>query len=35
MVFVPKGLQHCPMHIRRADRPIFHLSTGSSTDYKR
>jgi hypothetical protein len=35
MVFVPEGLQHCPMHIRRADRPIFHLSTGSSTDYKR
>jgi hypothetical protein len=35
LVFIPKGLQHCPMHIRRADRPIFHFSTGNATDYKR
>jgi quercetin dioxygenase-like cupin family protein len=35
MVFIPRGLKHCPMNIRRADRPIFHFSTGSSSDYTR
>ncbi len=35
MVFIPKGLKHCPMNIRRADRPIFHFSTGNSSNYKR
>lgn len=35
MVFIPKGLKHAPMNIRRADRPIFHFSVGNSTDYKR
>jgi mannose-6-phosphate isomerase-like protein (cupin superfamily) len=35
MVFVPKGLKHCPMNIRRADRPIFHFSTGNSSNYAR
>lgn len=35
MVFVPRGLEHCPMNILRADRPIFHFSTGNSTSYAR
>jgi hypothetical protein len=35
MIFIPKGLKHCPMHIRRADRPIFHFSTGNATNYQR
>jgi hypothetical protein len=33
MVFVPKGLRHCPLIIRRVDRPIFHFSTGHTTKY--
>ncbi len=28
VVFVPRGLKHCPFSILRADRPIFLLSTG-------
>jgi mannose-6-phosphate isomerase-like protein (cupin superfamily) len=35
MVFVPRGLEHCPMNILRAERPIFHFSTGNSTSYAR
>jgi len=33
MVFVPKGLRHCPLIIRRVDRPIFHFSTGHTARY--
>ena len=33
MIFVPKGLRHCPLIIRRVDRPIFHFSTGQTTSY--
>ena len=27
LVFIPKGMPHCPMRATRADRPIFHFST--------
>jgi len=27
LVFVPKGMKHCPLIIRRVDRPIFHFTT--------
>jgi hypothetical protein len=27
MIFVPSGMKHCPLIIRRADRPIFHFTT--------
>jgi hypothetical protein len=33
LVFIPRGLKHCPMLVRRADRPIFHFSTGTSGKY--
>ncbi len=33
VVFIPRGLKHCPMLIRRADRPIFHFSAGVSGKY--
>ncbi|MEM2319234.1 MAG: hypothetical protein QXM37_02895 [Candidatus Bathyarchaeia archaeon] len=35
LIFVPKGLKHCPLIIRRADKPIFHFSTGPSSKYQR
>jgi hypothetical protein len=35
LVFIPKGMKHCPLIIRRVDRPIFHFATGSSRTYKR
>lgn len=34
LVFVPKGLKHCPVIARRVDRPIFHFSTGPAYMYK-
>jgi len=27
MIFVPKGMKHCPLIIKRLDRPVFHFST--------
>jgi hypothetical protein len=34
LIFVPKGMKHCPLIIRRVDRPIFHFSTVTSGQYK-
>ena len=33
VVFIPQGLKHCPLVIRRVDRPIFHFSTGPGGMY--
>ena len=33
VVFVPKGLKHCPLIYRRIDRPVFHFSTAPMADY--
>ena len=33
MVFIPKGLTHCPLVLRRIDKPIFHFSAGPATLY--
>ena len=33
LVFIPKGLKHCPMLVKRLDRPIFHFSAGTSGAY--
>ncbi len=33
MVFIPKGMKHCPLIIRRVDRPIFHFSTVTDGTY--
>ena len=27
MLFVPAGMKHCPLILRRVDRPIFHFTT--------
>lgn len=35
MVFVPRGVRHCPLYFRRVDRPIIHLSTAPSISYSR
>ena len=32
-VYIPKGLKHCPIVHRRIDRPIIHLSIGTTTKY--
>lgn len=33
LVFIPKGLQHCPLHFPRIDKPIFHFSVGPGQMY--
>ncbi|MBN2062198.1 MAG: hypothetical protein JW882_17480 [Deltaproteobacteria bacterium] len=27
LIFIPRGMKHCPLLLRRVDRPIFHFST--------
>lgn len=33
IVFIPKGLMHCPMSVKRADRPIFEFTAGPGLMY--
>lgn len=33
LIFVPVGITHCPLIIKRVDRPIFHFSTVTSSEY--
>jgi hypothetical protein len=33
LIFVPSGMKHCPLILRRVDRPIFHFSTVTSGTY--
>jgi hypothetical protein len=33
MVFVPAGMKHCPLILRRVDRPIFHFTTVTGGQY--
>jgi hypothetical protein len=35
MVFIPKGLKHCPLIFRKVERPIFHWAVGLSSTYNR
>ena len=33
MVFIPRGLKHCPLIFRRVDKPIFNFSAGPAGTY--
>lgn len=33
LVFVPKGVEHCPLSFNRVDRPIFHFTVGTGGKY--
>jgi hypothetical protein len=33
LVFIPKGLKHCPLTFLRVDRPVFHFTTGPGKMY--
>ncbi|HJX13557.1 MAG TPA: hypothetical protein VJ377_08535 [Dehalococcoidales bacterium] len=33
MLFVPAGMKHCPMVLKRIDRPIFHFTTVTGGKY--
>ena len=35
IAFIPKGMVHCPLKVRRVDRPIFHFTTGPGGSYVR
>jgi hypothetical protein len=35
LVYCPKGLKHCPLHVVRADRPILFLAVSVSDRYYR
>ena len=33
MIFVPAGMKHCPLILKRVDRPIFHFTTVTGGQY--
>jgi len=33
LVFIPKGMNHCPLYFTRIDKPIFHFSVGPGQMY--
>jgi hypothetical protein len=33
LIFVPKGMFHCPLVIHRVDKPIFHFAAGPGSVY--
>jgi len=34
MIFIPAGMKHCPLVIKRVDRPIFHYSVITGRTYE-
>jgi len=34
LVFVPRGVKHCPLTLRRIDKPIFMFTSGPSAKYE-
>ena len=34
VAFIPAGVEHCPLNIRRIDRPIFHFTAGPGRIYE-
>jgi hypothetical protein len=34
VIFIPKGLKHCPLIIKKLDRPVFHFATATDKNYK-
>ena len=35
LIFVPKGVEHCPITLRRIDTPIFMFEASNDPDYKK
>lgn len=33
LIFVPAGMKHCPLKLKRVDRPIFHFTTVTGGKY--
>jgi hypothetical protein len=34
VIFVPKGVKHCPLILKKVDRPIFHFATATDKNYR-
>ena len=34
LAYVPAGMQHCPLKIRRIDKPMFHFTIGPGRSYR-
>jgi hypothetical protein len=34
VIFVPKGVTHCPLILKKVDRPIFHFATATDKNYR-
>ena len=35
LIFIPKGVEHCPIYFRRVDTPIFMFEAGNDTMYEK
>ena len=33
MIFVPQGMNHCPLLIHKVEKPIFHFAAGTGSVY--
>ena len=33
MFFIPRGTMHCPLIVRKVDKPIFHFTAGPGAEY--
>ncbi|MBN1570769.1 MAG: hypothetical protein JXA73_23210 [Acidobacteria bacterium] len=33
MVYIPAGMKHCPLNMKRMDKPLFHFSMGFTSTY--
>lgn len=34
VAFIPKGVRHCPLIVRKVFRPIFHFTLGNTSKYR-
>lgn len=35
LAYIPAGMKHCPLIVRKVERPIFHFTVGLGGDYVR
>jgi hypothetical protein len=34
VIFVPKGIKHCPLILKKLNRPVFHFATATDENYR-
>jgi hypothetical protein len=35
LIYIPSGMKHCPLIVRRVEKPIFHFTVGLGANYVR